>query len=163
MRTIFALLESLDEAKAVVAELIDRHFDEGEMNVIARVPTSQEGPEANVRAVNRTGPPEKEILQEIDRVLREGKSVIMADVGAVRAAGRIAAVITGGAATPEKHPQGLEDVLVGLGVPEELAEFYRNGVLEGGLLFWVRTGESRAAEARDVLSSARVEKLANYA
>ena len=48
-------------------------------------------------------------------------------------------------------------------MPEELAEFYCDGVLEGGLLFWVRANNGRAAEATDILSSARAEKLANYA
>ena len=59
MKTIFALFESYDEAKAAVAELIDRHFDEGEMNVIVREPAAQAGPEADVRATDRTGLPKE--------------------------------------------------------------------------------------------------------
>jgi hypothetical protein len=162
MRTIFALFESYDEAKAAVAELIGRHFDEGEMNVIVRGPVTQSGPGAALRATNKTGLPGRAVLQGIDRVLIDGKSVIMPDVGAVRIAGRIAAV-TAGAAMAEKPRHDLKEILAGLGVPEELAEFYRNGVLGGGLLFWVRTDNGRAAEAASILSSTRAEKLANYA
>ena len=110
----------------------------------------------------RTRPPEKERLQAIDRLLKKA-SRRHGRCGRRPAGGQDRGAITAGAATPEKHPQGLEDVLVGLGVPEELAEFYCDGVLEGCLLFWVRTEKSRAAEARDVLTSARVEKLAKYA
>ena len=40
MRTIFALFESPDEAEAAVAELIDRRFDDGEMDVIVRDPAT---------------------------------------------------------------------------------------------------------------------------
>ena len=46
MRTIFVLFESCDEAEAAVAELIDRHFDEGEMNMIVREPVTRTGPDA---------------------------------------------------------------------------------------------------------------------
>jgi hypothetical protein len=162
MRTIFALFESHDEAKAAVAELIDRHFDEGEMNVVVREPATQTGPDANLRAMNKTGLPDRAILQGIDRVLIDGKSVVMPDVGIVRVAGRIAAMATC-ATAPEKPPHSLKDVLAGLGVPEELAGFYRNGVLEGGLLFWVRADNGRASEATDILSSTGAEKLVNYA
>ncbi len=162
MKTIFALFESYEEAKAAVAELIDRRFDEGEMNVIVREPVTQAVPESNLRAMNRTGLREGTILEGIDRVLTDGKSVSMPDVGAVCAAGKIAAM-TAGAMMPGRPAQSLGTVLAGFGVPEELAEFYRSGVLEGGILFWVRADESRAAEAADILSSTRAEKLVNYA
>jgi hypothetical protein len=161
MRTIFALFESCDEAKAAVAELIDRHFDEGEMNVIVREPAAQTGQDAKLKAANKAGSPERAVLQGIDRVLMDGTSVIMPDVGAVRVAGKIAAM-TAGAAMAEKPRHDLKDILSGLGVPEELAEFYHNGVLGGGFLFWVRTDDGRAGEATNVLSSTRAEKLADY-
>ncbi len=162
MRTIFALFERFDEAKASVAELIDRHFDEGEMNVIVREPATQTGQDAELRATNKAGSPERAALQGIDRVLIDGKSVTMPDVGAVRVAGKIA-VVTAGAAMAEKPRHDLKDILAGLGVPEELADFYRNGVLGGGFLFWIRADGGRAAEAANILSSTRTEKLANHA
>jgi len=152
MRTIFVLFESCDEAEAAVAELIDRHFDEGEMNMIVREPVTRTGPDAFVGVTSKAGLPD----------LMDGSSVIMPDVGAVRVAGKIAAM-TAGAAIPEKPPHELKDILAGLGVPEELAAFYRDGVLEGGLLFWGRADDGRAGEATNILSSTRAEKLANYA
>lgn len=103
MRTIFALFESLDEARAVVAELIDRRFGGGEMNVIVRVSAARAAPGGRVRAVGRTRPAEKERLQAIDRLLSEGRRVDMADVGVVRLAGRIGGATTAGAATPEER------------------------------------------------------------
>ncbi len=162
MRTIFALFENYDEAKASVAELIDRHFDEDEMNLIIREFAAQKGQGADPQGTNRTGERERAVLQGIDRVLIDGKSVTMPDVGAVRLAGKIAA-LTAGAAMAEKPRHDLKDILAGLGVPEELAEFYRDGVLGGSLLFWVRTDDGRAAEATKILSGNRVEKLGNYA
>ncbi len=162
MKTIFALFQSYDEAKVAVAQLIDRRFDEGEMNIIFREPVAQTGSDANLRVTNKPALAEKAILQGIDRVVLDGRSVIMPDVGAVRMAGRMAAM-TGGGMMPEKPLESLRDVLAGLGVPKELAAFYGSGVLAGGLLFWVRADEGRAAEATEVLSSRRAEKLANYA
>jgi hypothetical protein len=150
MKMIFALFESRDEAEAAVAELIDRRFDEGEMNVIVREPATRTGSDAFVRATSKIGLPE----------LIDGRSLIMPDVGAVRVAGKIAAM-TAGAPRPKKSRHELRDILAGLGVPEELAKFYRNGVLKGGLLFWGGADDGRVAEATSILSSTRAEKLAN--
>ena len=94
MKTIFALFESWDEAKAAVAELIDRRFDEGEMNVIVREPVGRTGLDANVRR-NEQG--------RLARRDRDGRSVIMPDAGGVRVAGKIAAM-TAGAADAGKAP-----------------------------------------------------------
>lgn len=148
MKTIVALFESPDEAEAAVAELIDRDFDEGEMNLIVREPLTRAGVDAKVRETNKAGLP--------------GRSVIMPDMGAVCVAGKIAAATAGGV-VPEMAAHDLRDILAGLGVPKELAEFYRDGVQGGGLLFWVRADNRRAVEATDILGSTRAEKLANYA
>jgi hypothetical protein len=152
MKTIFTMFESRDEAEAAVAELIDRHFDGAEMNAIVREPAIRTDSDADGGAADKTGLPWP----------MEGRHAVMRDVGAVRVAGRIPAV-TAGAAMQALPTQDLKDILAGLGVPEELAKFYGNGVLEGGLLFWVRVDDGRAAEATRILSSTRAEKLANYA
>ncbi len=158
MRTIFALFDSLEEAKAVVAELIDKRFDEGAMNAAVRIPTGQEGSDPG----GGTGVSAEELPPGIEHLLLHGKSIPVADVGAIRAGGAIA-LTSAAVAAPDKRARGLEDLLVGLGVPNELAKFYRDGVAEGGILFWIRTETERAAEATNILSSARTEKLANYA
>jgi hypothetical protein len=152
MKTIFALFESRDEAEAAVAELIDRHFDEGEMNVIVREPLRRTGLDAKARKTNKAGLPG----------LIDARSMMMPDVGAVCVAGKIAARTAGGG-VPEMDARDLGDILAGLGVPKELAEFYCGGVQEGGLLFWVRADNGRAAEVTDILGSTKAEKLANYA
>jgi hypothetical protein len=151
MKTIFTLFERRDEAEAAVAELIGRHFDEAEMNVIVRECVTGTSPDATVAAMNETGFTE----------LMGCRSVIISRVGALPVVDKIAA-LTCGAAIPGKPPQDLTDIIAGLGVPEDLATFYCNGVLEGGLFFWVRTEEGRVAEVTSILSSTRPEKLAHY-
>lgn len=106
MKTIFALFESWDEAEAAVAELIDRRFDEGEMNVIVREPVGRTGVDAHVKGTNKAGLPG----------LIGGGSGIMPDAGGVRVAGKIAAM-TAGPRTPEKPLHDIKAILAGLGVP----------------------------------------------
>src|SRR5258705_128955 len=45
--------------------------------------------------------------------------------------------------------------LVGMGIPEEDANFYAEGVKRGGVLVTVQTNDDRAAEALNIMRSAR--------
>ncbi|MGD0230918.1 MAG: hypothetical protein ABSC19_11240 [Syntrophorhabdales bacterium] len=164
MRTIFALFEGYSEAREAVEELIDRHFDEGEMNVVVQELTGRGGMDINSRTMNvdKTASPGTGVMRGLDRLLAGRKPVIMPDAGAVYAAGGMASMAAG-AATRERPSEGLKNMLLALDVPQELAEFYTNGVLEGGVLLWIRTDEARVAEAANILSRTKGEEIANYA
>ncbi len=73
------------------------------------------------------------------------------------AAGPLVAALTGlgaGAATG-----GLTGALIGLGVPEHEAKFYRGELEKGGILLGVYTHDDRAKVAREILDHAGAEKI----
>ncbi len=54
---------------------------------------------------------------------------------------------------------GITGALIGLGVPEHEARFYREHIERGGLLVGVYTHDDRTRVARDVLEAAGAEKI----
>jgi len=77
-------------------------------------------------------------------------------IGPVLAAGPLAAAIgsTLAGAGIGAAAGGLIGALVGLGIPEEDAHFYAEGVKRGGVLVTVRTSDDRAHEALRILRDA---------
>ena len=163
MRTVFALFESYREAKRAVDELLARRFDEQEMNVIVQELAARGSMDVNLRTANidktdRTG---REGLHGLNRLVAGQQPLPVADVGAVYAAGKMATILARAGSTRESAPSRLKDALVEFDVPEEIAQFYANGVSDGGVLFWLRTDDTRAAEAANVLSETKGEEVSS--
>jgi hypothetical protein len=162
MRTIFALFEGYREAKSAVEDLLEQGFDPREMNVVVPEPAARGNRDvdlgtAGVPKAQETG---QDRLQGIDRMIAGMQPLTVSDVGAVYAAGEMARTAVH-AVPPEEPPAtGLKQALVNFDVPEELAEFYRNGVLDEGVLFWMRTEDRRAAEAANILAETKGKKTA---
>src|ERR671920_1144773 len=76
-------------------------------------------------------------------------ALVIPGIGPIVAAGTIASTLAGagiGAAAG-----GLLGALAGMGIPEEEARHFEQGVQSGGILVTVRAG-ARAAEARQILA-----------
>jgi len=151
VRTIYALFEDYGQAKKVVDALIARDFNEDEMNVIAAEGT--EGRPANVRLEEERRRDEGGAgrTRGLDRLLAGVLRLVVADVGRIRAAGTMAKVLSSTAESSASSYAGLKEALVSVRVPEEIADFYRSHIVEGGLLFWIRTKDGRAREATDLM------------
>jgi hypothetical protein len=165
MRTIFALFEGYREARSAVEELLERKFDERDMNVIVQELTAKGSMDVNFKTANvdKTRRLGGEAVQGLDQLLSGRQPLTMPDVGAVYAAGQMASVMTGEEKKAKRTRKGgLKEALMAFDVPDEIAEFYKNGVLDGGVLLWVRTDDVRAAEAAGVLSDKKGEEVANY-
>jgi hypothetical protein len=164
MRTIFALFESYPEAKRAVDELLEREFEEHEMNVIVQELAAKGAMDVNMRTadVDKSAKLGNERIKGLNRLIAGRQAVTVPDVGRVYAAGEMATIVTKTAATQESQPTRFKDTLVDFDVPEEIAEFYTEGVMDGGVLFWLRTEDTRAAEAANVLSKTRGEKIGSY-
>src|SRR5690606_38716981 len=78
-------------------------------------------------------------------------------IGPVIAAGPLAAALTGLAgagagAVAGGVTGGLIGALTGLGVPEENAQYYAEGIRRGGVLVTARVADNRTSEAVDILN-----------
>ncbi len=77
-------------------------------------------------------------------------------------AGEMATVLVRSAATEQSTPTSLKEALVDFDIPKEIADFYTEGILEGGVLLWLRTKDERAGEAANVLSETKGEEVGSY-
>ncbi len=162
MRTIFALFEGYREAKSAVKDLLEQGFDPREMNVVVQELTARGNMDVNFRTANVEKAREagEDTLQGIDRMIAGTQPLTVSDVGAVYAAGEMARIVVTAGHEEASSATGLKEALVDFHVPEELAEFYRNGVLDEGVLFWMRTEERRAAEAATILAETKGKEVA---
>lgn len=161
MRTVFALFESYREANKAVEELIEKHFDEREMNVIVQELAAKSTMDINFRTsnVDKSRKMGSKSAERLDHLVAGRRPFTVPDVGAVYAAGEMATVLARSAATPESPPASLREALVDFDVPKEIADFYTEGVLEGGVLLWLRIEDERAGEAANVLSQRKGDSI----
>jgi hypothetical protein len=144
MRTIFVLFGGYSEARGAVEQLAAREFDTDAMNVVV-LQSACGGTNGGCECLRDDAPDSGRSFGEgLDHLLA-GRSMTMPDVGVV--------LVGGGISPPgDIAPAGLEEMLASLAVPREVAEYYADGVRDGGLLMWVRTGDDRAEEAVAILS-----------
>ncbi len=162
MRTIFALFEGYREAKSAVEDLLEQGFDPREMNVVVQELTARGNMDVDVRTadVQKAQKTAQDAPQGIDRMIAGTQPLTVSDVGAVYAAGEMARNVVNAAHREKPPATGLKQALVAFDVPEELAEFYRDGVLEEGVLFFMRTEDRRAAEAANILAETKGKEVA---
>lgn len=152
METIFALFADYASAREAVEELRERGFRVEEMNAIIYAEVARGAMDVNprtadVRASKALG---ERTLRGLDRLLATEQPVPLPPVGDVLAAGELANLVVAAAGAPDAEG-GLTAALVDFGVPREAAGAYQRGVVDGGLLFWIRTDDERAGEAREII------------
>jgi hypothetical protein len=154
-RTIVALYDDLASAERAVRALEENGVDAREISIVANNVESGAAGGDRVGSVARdtaTAAPEGAGAgAAIGAVLGGGASLLAAagvlpipGIGPVLAAGPLAAALAGagiGAAAG-----GLVGGLVGLGVPQDEAQHYAEGVRRGGALVTVRLADDRAAD-----------------
>lgn len=153
MKTIFGLFEIYQDAQAIVNELLDQGFPAEEMNVLIQEKVAKEDMQVNLEDANVAVTDEvgEQRLHGLDRLLASQQPVMLPELEEVYAAGELATILAKTAAAPGAADGGLKAALMDFSVPEEVAQAYEAGVKEGGLLFWIRTSDDRAAKATNVL------------
>ncbi|WP_119069455.1 hypothetical protein [Aggregatilinea lenta] len=140
MKTIFALFDTYEDAKAAVEGLLERDFTPDQINVVLQAPVAKTGQESGDGSAT------------LDRLTREEQPVLLSGSGPVIAAGDLATMLVKSAAAPGTG--GLTDALQDLAIPETVAEAFASGVEEGKVLFCVKTDDDRRAEnAHTVLAT----------
>jgi len=164
VKPVFGLFENYKDAKAAVNELLERNFDEGEMNVIVLRATARNYMEVTLEKINIdvTEKIGEKAIHGLDRLVGSQQAVRIPDVGEVCAAGKTAVIVARTASTQGADGGGLKSALVDLGLPDWVAEACRSSIEVGGVLFWLRTNDERVAEAANVLNSHKAAYISTY-
>ena len=160
MKVIYALLKTYPDAREAVDLLLERGFEEQEMNAIVQEDVRdrqelgaelQRTHEALSAAYAATG--RKPTLNGLDRLLADQRPIDLPGAGSVVAGGNLANLMVRAALDPSGPGPGLSPSLAEF-LPGAVAERLARGVSEGRLLYWLRTTDERAAEAAAVLRKA---------
>ena len=164
-KTIFALFDSYSDAKAALDSLVEHDFSEDEMNVLVREQLAKEQMEVDLHEVDIQKSDEvgEVTIRGLPRLLGGQQPVHLPGVGDVLAAGNVATVMARTASSTGTADVGLKQALVEMNVPEDLATTFREALAEGGVLFWIRTGEEKAPAAAGVLREENGRHVADYA
>lgn len=168
-KTVIGLFDSASEAEHVVQSLTDYGFSNNEISVVANDARGEYGKAREVSRTDRSGSDEGDKVAESAGAGAVGGTVIggalgllvgaglltIPGIGPVLAAGPIAAALgsTALGAGIGAAAGGLVGSLVGLGVPEEEADYYAEGVRRGGTLVSVSADGARADQAYQVMQS----------
>jgi uncharacterized membrane protein len=151
-KTIAALFDSSTEAYRAVQDLVDHGFARNDISVMAHADTygdadvtTDDGPSGLAQGAGIGA-----ALGGISGLVIGLSALTVPGLGPVIAAGPLAMALLGagvGAATG-----GLIGTLVDLGITEEHAQYYGEGIRRGNVLVTVATTDDRAEEAVSILS-----------
>jgi len=155
---VVGLYDRLEDAQQVVRALVDAGFHRDNINLISRDEKgeytrylqSHEGEFEAKKEGIATGAGAGAVLGGIGGLLVGLGALAIPGIGPVIAAGPILSALAGagvGAAVG-----GLVGALVEMGVPEDQANRYAEGIRRGGTLVLVRTDESNSGRAVDVMN-----------
>ncbi|HEX6387683.1 MAG TPA: hypothetical protein VF177_23690 [Anaerolineae bacterium] len=163
MNAVIGLFQDFNDAELAIEQLKRAGFTRDDIGILARGYLVQEhldddaGEEVLQGA--RTGALAGTGIGGILGLLASGVSVSIPLVGPLLAAGTLAATL-GGAVAGAVYGS-LIGALLSLGMREEEAEFYAEGVGKGGVMVFVEAEGERAAEAWQIMRRARDERAAS--
>lgn len=158
-KTVIGLFDNRAEAQSVVQELLSENFRREDISVMSKKLEGQDRQGETVEYVEEDGDEQIKDMAKgagtgaaiggLAGLLLSLTSLAIPGIGPVLAAGPLAAVIAGagiGAAAG-----GLISGLTRLGVPEEDANYYAEGVRRGGTLISVDAADDRAERAVSIM------------
>jgi uncharacterized membrane protein len=160
MKTVVGLFEDYRDADRAVSELSSRGFTRSEISVAARdsairnrMVAGETGAERAVAESAGAGAVGGTVVGGLAGLLVGIGALAIPGVGPVIAAGTLATTLgsTAVGAGIGAAAGGLIGALVGLGIPEDDATFYAEGVKRGGVLVTVQTSDDRASEALSIM------------
>jgi uncharacterized membrane protein len=162
MKTVVGLFENYMDADRAVSELNARGFSRNEVSVAARDSAVRDriaGTTGQERAVAESagaGAIGGATIGGLGGLLVGLGALAIPGIGPVVAAGTLATVLgtTAAGAGIGAAAGGIIGALVGMGIPEEDATFYAEGVKRGGVLVTVQTSDDRASEALGIMRNA---------
>jgi len=152
-KTVIGLFDRMDEGHQVVQELIDHGFERDDISLVS----GQEGEYVTERGDERTsgaavGAGAGAAIGGISGLLVGLGALAIPGIGPVIAAGPLVTALAG--AGLGATAGGIIGALTDLGVPEEEAHAYAEGVRRGGVLIAVDTDDQRADRAAEIMERA---------
>lgn len=163
-KTVAALYDDFDSANDAVRQLLDNSFLSEDISLIANDQTGQYSRSLDTREkVSSTsegavvGAGVGAVIGGLGGLLVGLGALVIPGIGPVIAAGPLAAGLSslagaGIGAVAGGVAGGLLGGLVNMGIPEESAGYYAEGVRRGGTLVTIRTSDERANQAVEILN-----------
>lgn len=168
-RTVVALFDDFTSASDAVRELVDNGFSRNEISILAsdrtgdysRYVTAQDTSEKvddSTTSGAGVGAGIGAVIGGLAGILVGLGALTIPGIGPVIAAGPLAAGIAGLAgagagAVAGGVTGGLIGALADMGVPEDNAQYFAEGVRRGGTLVTLRTSDEMSNRARDILNN----------
>jgi uncharacterized protein (TIGR02271 family) len=154
-QTVVGLMDTIEEAHNVVQDLIDSGFDRDDISIMSRkdeeaeVVTEEKDITSGVGSGTAKGAGAGAALGGIAGLVVGLTGLAIPGVGPIVAAGPLAAILAG--AGIGAVAGGIIGALTDLGVPEEDAHYYAEGVRRGGVLVTVATDDANADRAAEIM------------
>lgn len=165
-KTVVGLFDTMEEAQGVVQDLIDSGFSRNDISLVANDAKGQykdykttsrdvdgDGDDNNAGEGAGAGAIGGTVVGGVLGLLVGVGALAIPGIGPVVAAGTLATVLgsTALGAGIGAAAGGLIGALVGMGVPEEDARYYTEGVRRGGALVTVNASDDKADTAYDII------------
>jgi len=164
MNVVYALFERYPDAREEVGELLDREYDQSEMNAIVQAHVAKEYMDLDLESVSVrvTDAVGERTARGFDPFLAAQMPAPVPGLGEMYAAGEPSflkkghsdgALATVMVKTAIAHGGGIEGLQFALNdaVPVSAAHDFAAGVSRGGVLFWIRTHDERDSAAMQTL------------
>src|SRR5512142_2739372 len=158
MRTVVGLYNAFEDAQHAVQALRDAGFNKEDINLVARDPNGEfkrymdlnkQGQTQDVSDGAATGAGIGAILGGLGGLLVGLGALAIPGVGPIIAAGPIVSTLAGAGAGAVAG--GIVGALVDMGIPEEHAKAYAEGIRQGGTLVTVRTPDEQSTRAMQIM------------
>lgn len=159
MRIIYALFRRIEDAKEAVDRLLEQEFSEDQMNAVVQEDTAKIYLDIRKHqiATEKTSKIGNREVRGLESMLGGMHAITVSDVGPVFASGNVATTLIKAAAALNNG--ALKAALMDFQIPPGLASEYQRGILEGGLLFWIRTDQQSAYNAIAILEQCQATNL----
>lgn len=168
-RTVIALYDDFAAANAAVRDLTDSGFPRNDISIMASDATGEYSRYMNTTNAEGTNAPSDAasgvgvgagigaVIGGLGGLLIGLGALTIPGIGPVITAGPLAAALTGLAgagagAVAGGVTGGILGALVDMGVPNDAAQYYAEGIRRGGTLVSVRTDDNMAERARDIMN-----------
>ncbi len=153
MKTIFALLDTYEEAKEAVNALMQGGIQVEEMNALVQTQIAKSAMDINLAqaGVAVTDAVGEQRLEGLDRLIAGEQSISLPGLGDMYAAGDVATLMAKAALGRRDEERGLTAAMREFQLPAKMAETYYDGIQGGGWLLFVRTDDDKAKEALPTL------------
>ncbi|HYF02095.1 MAG TPA: general stress protein, partial [Patescibacteria group bacterium] len=157
MKTVVGLYDDFQTAQSVVSDLVNAGFDRANISLLANDAEGRHssslnttsGPDTDTTSGAAKGAAGGAVVGGVGGLLLGLGALAIPGLGPIIAAGPIVAALTGagiGAAAG-----GVLGALTDLGVPDDEAEYYAEGVRRGGTLVTLKTSEDLVERAIDIM------------